>query len=197
MSLFFTSDLHFGHKNILRFCSDRIDWLQMPIDKLELKMAFDNKDVNLLTKYTDIHGECMISAWNKVVSNSDDVYILGDFSFRNEDEVARVVEKLNGKLHLVKGNHDRTYKKNPGFVSISEYKEIKINKRKIIMMHYPIYNWKYMDSGSWHLHGHMHGYPTPIFGKIMDVGVDSTKKIVVSYDEVDSFMETKKVASHL
>ena len=78
MAFFFTSDTHFGHKNIIEYC----------------KRPF--KDV-------DEMNEKLIENWNSVVQPTDVVYHLGDFAFRG---FFRYKNRLNGTIHLIKGNHD-------------------------------------------------------------------------------------------
>lgn len=79
---YYISDLHFGHKNILRF---------------------DNRPYNT-TEEMELD---LISRWNKQVSNADHVYVLGDFLWKaGSDEWIRILNKLNGNIHLILGNHD-------------------------------------------------------------------------------------------
>lgn len=78
MSIFLTSDTHFGHANILKHC-DR------PFQNVE--------EMN----------ETLITNWNNVVSDNDIVYHLGDFSFRG---YTRFKNRLSGEIILIKGNHD-------------------------------------------------------------------------------------------
>lgn len=75
---YFTSDTHFGHKNILMFC----------------KRPFKN---------VDQMNEALIERWNSVVTDKDTVYHLGDFSFRG---YWRFRNRLNGNIIIIRGNHD-------------------------------------------------------------------------------------------
>jgi len=77
--IYFTSDMHFGHKNIIEYC-DR------PFEDL-----------------TDMHTK-LISNWNTIVKKDDIVFHLGDFCFNNEPEIYE--SKLNGRIMHIKGNHD-------------------------------------------------------------------------------------------
>lgn len=81
MAVFFTSDTHFGHKNIIRYC-DR------PF-----------ADVEQMDKE-------LIRRWNNVVSDDDTVYHLGDFAFAGTRRIEEILAQLNGKKILVLGNHD-------------------------------------------------------------------------------------------
>ena len=83
-TVWITSDLHFGHHNILKF---------------EAK----NRRFNSSTEMD----EFMIREWNAKVRANDTVYILGDFAFCSAEEAATIARRLNGHKILVKGNHDR------------------------------------------------------------------------------------------
>lgn len=78
---FFTADLHFSHRNIIRF--DDRPFLDLP----------------------SMHAE-LIKRWNSVVSPGDNVYVLGDM-FWDPSEAPMILEQLNGHIHLIKGNHDK------------------------------------------------------------------------------------------
>ena len=136
MTNYYIADLHFGHQNI---------------------MAFDNRP------FIDVeeHDAVLIKNWNMVVDIDDDIYIIGDISWYNSTKTIEILKQLNGRLHLVKGNHDSKILKNPElrklFVEICDYKEITDDDGLgIILCHYPIHCFKnhYYD---WiHLYGHVH-----------------------------------------
>lgn len=109
----------------------------------------------------------MLQKWNAKVRKNDEVVILGDLSWGNARETNELLEKLNGRLYLIEGNHDRfstSRKLNAGrFVWIKPYAEMHDSGRKVILCHYPIlfYNGQYRrdDSGSpktYMLYGHVH-----------------------------------------
>ena len=128
---YYISDLHIGHKNIIRFD-------QRPFFNLE-----DMK-------------QTIIKNWNSVVTSGDDVYILGDM-FWNNDDIAEVLPQLKGNLYLVKGNHDRiNTEMSKCFVWVKDYAEIKDNGRNVVLCHYPIAHWRNADYGTIHLYGHIH-----------------------------------------
>ncbi|MBF84933.1 MAG: phosphoesterase [Acidobacteria bacterium] len=144
MKKFVTADHHFHHRKFVELRGFKNDW--------------------------DMHNE-MIEAWNKKVSRDDTVYHLGDFSLGNKKEIANILNKLNGHIILVRGNHDRYAKKKHRFMDIVDYKEIKYLDKNIIMCHYPFETWNKKHYGSIHLHGHSHGQLRVIENRI-DVGVD-------------------------
>jgi len=143
--IFFTADTHFNHANIIKFS-------RRPFKNVE--------EMN----------ESIIENWNKVVSENDIVYHLGDFSFGFQ---GKFLKRLNGKVHLILGSHDKMPKsESMKFASVQKYKEIKYNEIPIVLFHNPIDIWEKSHYDSIHLHGHTHGlYQAE--GKIYDVGVDN------------------------
>jgi len=135
MGTFFIADLHFGHANVLKF--DNRPWVNI-----------------------EEHDAALIKNWNDAVGFDDDVYILGDFSWYNATKTIEIFEQLNGRKHLIIGNHDNKLLKSPGvralFVEILYYKEIECENRKVVLCHYPIpcFNGHYYQAV--HLYGHVH-----------------------------------------
>lgn len=78
--IFFTSDTHFGHANIIKFC----------------KRPFLNVD--------DMN-EALVENWNKVVPEDGIVFHLGDFAFGGSNVWNEITPRLNGQIHLILGNH--------------------------------------------------------------------------------------------
>lgn len=140
-NLFFTSDFHMFHHNVLRF---------------------DNRpfvDVN------EMH-DVLEKKWNEVVSPDDIVIYLGDLSFaRREDKefVDDMLQRLNGKIHFILGNHDKfeEVRKMTRFETVQDYLEVRVKDEKaeilFCTMHYPIYSWNKKHHGSYMVHGHCHG----------------------------------------
>jgi len=165
-NLFFTSDLHFGHKNILKFNPGT--------------RAFSD------TEEMDEH---IIQHWNDTIRPKDTVYHLGDFSFLNNTKTVEIMNRLQGNIVWIKGNHDNQ----KVFKDMKTYdiKQINADKQKIVLCHFPIACWNGSGRGYWHLHGHSHGsYKTQ--GKILDVGWDNIGKIV-SFEEVRAYMNEQPV----
>lgn len=138
MKQFYTSDLHFGHKNILA-------WENRPWNSVE------EMDTGLIER------------WNNKVRDEDHVWILGDLTFyKDARKNIGLVSQLKGHKHLIRGNHD--YFVNSGYLNkffetIDQYKRIQDNGREVILCHYPIHCWDKMKYGSYHLYGHVHGDP--------------------------------------
>jgi len=188
MSVHFVSDTHFGHANIIQYSSRPY------------------RDVNHMNT-------SLVSNWNSVVQPTDDVYHLGDVCMGNLNESVEWIWKLNGNIHLIRGNHDSKSVKNDRFVSrfewIKDYHEMKIKhdgkEYKIILFHFPIASWHHAYRGAFHVHGHCHstykpGRPSTLDqGKILDVGVDCHNYTPVSLPQVIKIMERKifkKVDDH-
>jgi calcineurin-like phosphoesterase family protein len=177
MKSWITADLHFGHHRIMDFCPDT-------------RPFKDTEDMN----------QSMIREWNETVEPGDTVYILGDFAFLPSNKAVAVLNQLNGDKILIEGNHDRTLLKDPVFrhcfKEVHSYYEMTYNKTFVVMFHYPVFDHNRAGHGSIMLHGHRHGQPTGIPGRIMDVGYDATGKIVVEIDEVIQKMKLVDPIKH-
>jgi len=183
---YFIADNHFYHSNILKY----LDRKFQSVEEMD---------------------QHMIEQWNLKVPKDGIVYHIGDLAFltRNAvEEMAKLVEQLNGQIILVTGNHDLIAHKKPDEIlkatnkiaQITPYKEIKVQdseigekyKQKIVMSHYPFLRWHHVGQGSWHLFGHVHGTlgqgHTP---QALDVGVDGpniTNYQPLSYEEVKTII---------
>jgi calcineurin-like phosphoesterase family protein len=153
---FITSDIHFSHERILEYNS-------------ETRGAFkDTQEMN----------EEIIRRWNTTIGTDDHVFVLGDMFMGNvQQHAVPILNRLNGSKTLILGNHDRSLMKIPGiesfFHGVFDYLCYEYShKQAVIMFHYPIQNWDGKYRGSIHLHGHCHGAPTGIQGKIKDIGMD-------------------------
>lgn len=138
--IFFTSDLHFGHENVIRF---------------------DNRPFNTVEEMD----EEMIKRWNTKVGKGDIVYVLGDFIWKAAtNEAVSIIRRLNGQIILIKGNHDRFLHNaaaKKAFAGIKDYDDICVTledgtTRRCILSHYfiPFYNGHRYQAI--HLHGHSH-----------------------------------------
>lgn len=142
----------------------------------------------------------MIEKWNKDVNINDEVYCLGDFSLGKPGVTIEILRQLNGKIHLIKGNHDHWVNSDTILYleSVQNYKELKHDKKTVVMFHYPIYEWNKMHYGSYHLYGHVHGR-TKIPGRAMDVGIDARKEGdlgLFHWDEIVQTLENRKIREH-
>lgn len=166
MKTWITSDLHFGHPNIMKFCP------------------------KTRGRYNDVThmNEDMIVQWNTKVDPIDRVYILGDVSFQRPQPATETLARLNGNKILVKGNHDRKNLEydlfKMQFIEIYDYLELTYNGHYIVMMHYPIAEWDRMHRGSLHFHGHLHGNKSGLEQyRARDAGFDATGNVVMLMED--------------
>lgn len=138
--IFFTSDLHFGHENVLRFDNRPFE-------------TVDEMDAELIKR------------WNNKVGKGDIVYVLGDMIWKSKnDDAEDIIKSLNGQVILIKGNHDRFIKNakaKKALAGIKDYDDIVVTlsdgtKKRCILSHYfmPFYNAHHYKSIL--LHGHSH-----------------------------------------
>lgn len=101
----------------------------------------------------------IIKHWNEKVKPEDTVYILGDISFYGLSKTVEIVSQLNGKKHLIAGNHDKLIKQKTFkslFETISERETIYVNETKIVLDHYPSICYNGHFNHAVHLYGHVH-----------------------------------------
>jgi len=174
--IFFTSDHHFGHANIIKFC----DRPFQSVEEMDLEL---------------------IKRWNEKIKPEDEVYHLGDFALAKDREVvADRLDQLNGIKYLIKGNHEgAALHCRKQFKWVKDYHELKIKDssckngvQRIILFHYAMRVWRGDYRGTWQLYGHSHGkLPDKKDQLAIDVGVDAHDYYPVSYDEVKAIMSHK------
>ena len=170
--VFFTADTHFYHANIIEFC-------HRPFRSVD--------DMN----------ETLIANWNKVVGADDIVFHLGDFGLGNSAKWNQLLDKLNGKIYLILGNHDlRNFRKSyvERFESVAMQMNIEVENQKICLNHYPFLCYDGSYDGVWQLFGHVHtnrnntGHDAVrlklLFPTQYDVGVDNNDFTPVLYTQV-------------
>lgn len=159
--IWFVSDLHFGHNNVISYC-------QRPFTSVE---EMD---------------QTLVDNWNKTVAGNYKVYCLGDMAFHNYERIS----ELNGIKFLIPGNHDleRSKKIFPHFQEVCpELHYLKVSKEKrFVLCHYPIESWR--REYPMHLHGHSHGTSVKRHNRL-DVGVDATRGYrPIHIDEITSLI---------
>lgn len=178
MKTWVTSDLHFGHENIMKYNPTYRQF----------------NDVNHMN-------ETMVKIWNETVSPDDLTYILGDVAFCKPSKAAEYVQRLNGRKILIEGNHDNKLVENAEFrncfEAIHKYREINHNGHKICMFHYPISEWNQCHRGSLMLHGHLHGNSSGLeHCRVRDVGFDATGNVVSLLDDIVEDALTGEIRLH-
>jgi calcineurin-like phosphoesterase family protein len=168
MTTWFTSDHHFGHLNIIKYC-------ERPFDSLA--------DMNA----------AMQGAWNGVVEPDDTVYYLGDFAMQPR-LVTEILPRLKGSKILIAGNHDRCHPKigspakwrqaylDAGFASVHTELSLDIAGQVVLLHHFPYrveseprqkyYGQRPVDNGGWLIHGHVHNR-WKISGRQINVSVEN------------------------
>lgn len=188
--LFFASDPHFGHKNIIKYCD---------------RPFMDEKEMN----------ENLVSKWNAKVPKNAIVFLLGDVSMR-DDIAERMLAKLNGTIILVKGNHDKPslvnsinsvsrsyllanhsdtviWRDTSSMIELVDLhvvdNDIDDMGMRFALCHYPMGSWNHLGRGAVNLYGHVHSGKTydthykPNENQY-DVGVDNNYYAPVSYNEL-------------
>ena len=181
--VFFTSDTHFNHLNIVTSCNRPF--------KNEIEM-----------------NEAFIKNWNSIVDKDSVVFHLGDFAWGGYYKWKMVIERLNGHIVLIKGNHDERNLSSTAekefFDYVSYQMKIKVEGRAVYLNHYPFlcYAGIYREPEDqiWALHGHIHLGPKSLEGLDVsrmeylyptqyDVGVDMNNYAPVSWEEVKKRIE--------
>jgi len=165
-NIFFVSDLHYGHENIIRFCNRPfagVDEMNAQIRE-ELSSKLDENSI---------------------------LFDLGDLSHRaSENDVCDLLDAIPTKnIYKVMGNHDKHkmyFGKSDSlrkrFKVLCDLAEIKVERDskeyRVILSHYPLISWNCMNKGSIHLHGHTHGnldsFASERSSLMVDVGYDAT-----------------------
>lgn len=169
MAKFYSADYHFGHQNVITLS----------------KRPFE--DLKEMT-------EAIVERHNERIKNSDDVYFLGDFGFEvQKGYLERIFNKLNGRKHLIIGNHDKKeVLRLPWSSKPRERLTVVDEGRTIVLSHYAERSWNKMYRGAFHLFGHCHG-KLQGYGRSTDVGVDAWNFSPVTADQaIERMMEWNK-----
>lgn len=199
--IFFTSDLHIGHANVIKFD-------KRPFRDLE-----------------HMH-QVLINNFNSTVPVEGVTYFLGDIGLCNATTVKQVIEQLNGTKVLVLGNHDKGMNAmyNQGFDVVLHGAKMLIANEIVTMSHYPLLGVYREDTsemkgaqegdlwhgcnrasikqiavknfGQFHLSGHIHspngGKSKKILDKQMDIGVVANNFRPVSISQIESWINIYK-----
>jgi calcineurin-like phosphoesterase family protein len=193
-NVFFTSDTHFNHKMIVKFC-DR------PYETIEE------------------HDEDLIRKWNEKVNDDSIIFHLGDFGFGPYPHLIDIARRLKGKKILLLGNHDwknivkQENKKFDGtslsdcFEEITQQLFLTIEGQKIYLNHFPFLcmNGVYTPDKIWQLFGHVHSRKNDtgldktrlsmLFPTQYDVGVDNNHFTPLSFNEIKTIIEKQIIDS--
>ncbi len=183
MSVWFTGDTHFGHKKIIDYC-------ERPFNSVE------NMNWSLTNH------------WNARVAPDDVVYHVGDFAFGNK-YAESMLNELNGKIHLIRGNHDQSLslRLRDRFASVKDISVIKVpdethpeGEQGLVLCHYALRVWPHKHHGYWHLYGHCLDLQTEVltnngwkfrneindYDKVLTLNLN-TKQL--EYNTIDEFVD--------
>lgn len=140
--VFFTSDTHFGHQNIIRFCNRPWATIQE-------------------------HDQTLIQNWNDTVPEDAVVFHLGDFCYKGGGfpTIQHLRGQLHGQIFLIRGNHDPDTRKRQNLQKLQQFfggvydqLEITVDGQRILLNHYPLLTWPHAfgQHPTWQLFGHVH-----------------------------------------
>ena len=134
---YYIGDIHFGHSQCIKYDN-------RPFDSVEE-----------MDRY-------IINAWNSRVRHSDNVYVIGDFSYRSILKPEAYLRQLKGKKYLILGNHDSDIVKSSiawsYFEAIESMMKVRDNGVVLQLCHYPLAEWKGYYSNHYHIYGHLHAH---------------------------------------
>jgi len=185
MTIYFTSDTHLGHTNIIRYCDRPFQYAKEMDDEI-------------------------ISQVERTIRRNDTLVHLGDISM-NPAFTLRYLDAVKGKIIFCFGNHDKKKHKkiitsHKSVIYYGHILDLKGLSKRIICCHYAPTLEEYVQQvkevklkdydGALHAYGHSHCSLPPV-GKSLDVGVDSAYRLLgefrpFSYEELIRFADTEE-----
>lgn len=147
-AVWFTSDLHLGHANIIEYC----------------KRPFAS---------IDAMNEALVANWNSRVRPEDTVFCLGDFGLGRPEDVIALRKRMNGAVTLLRGNHDRFGKSRAVELNVQVIEgdaELTLGATTFHLSHYPRLLAEKLP-GRTHLFGHVHE-KFKVRDGMLNIGVD-------------------------
>lgn len=183
--IWFSSDWHFGHKNI---AGPKVS-----------KWKSGYRDFESVPEMNDT----IINTINKYVKEDDTIYFLGDFAFADPKKIKQFRERINCKtIHFLYGNHDEDIIADENlqllFTTTKDVTFKNFNSQNIFMSHYAHRVWPGSHRGTIHLYAHSHD-SIPDFGKSMDIGIDVAYRMYGEYrpfsiTEILDIMSKKEIS---
>ena len=181
-NIWFTSDWHLFHNNILKYDGRPFK----NIDDMNDTIIKNHSPPNLGPK--------------------DHLFILGDLSFRDRDNLNELLHRITAKKYFVVGNHDKPVWKQK-FMDrhfsryFAGYAELTVKQQMAVLSHYPFFTWNRSHKGSWHLFGHTHGQdasnPRLKTHQTMNVGVMLNDYKPFNWNDIaDRFKDRKATDDH-
>ncbi len=208
MNIFFTSDTHYNHSNIVAGCT-----------KWDVSKAGQS---TRKFKTLEEHNNAIVTNINKVVGENDILYHLGDWSFGGINSIWEFRKQIKCKnVHLVLGNHDHHIENNKRlsnawiskngivstcdstsdfdeqayandlFLSVNQLLIKKIGGYSMVLCHYAMRTWPKAHHGTIHLYGHSHGTLPDYapFGTIVHKGTPDKLKYKSMDVGIDTHLE--------
>jgi len=205
---YFTSDTHFSHGNILKYCK-RIKYLAPS----EIELLNSGENFKVCLNSVQSMNDDMIDKINQMVKPNDVLWHLGDFCWFNRRNLDRAYYEISNfryainckTVNLILGNHDCNRLEEPEILEIYESifnlvldkAIVRINGQHIVMDHYAHAVWPKSHRSSWNLYGHSHSNAEQNLNKLfpgrrsIDVGVDNAYLMFGEYRPF-SFVELQK-----
>lgn len=147
----FISDLHLGHRNVIRFDN-------RPFDSIEQ------------------HDAALTANCRRAGGRNRTLWLLGDVATRASDLTSFMTKVLPAwdRVILIRGNHDdrAAWKHRDLFAEAHESRYLRVtNDVRVYMSHYAHRTWRNSHHGAYHIHGHSHGN-LPRWGRSLDVGAN-------------------------
>ena len=170
--VWFTSDLHFWHKNICKYCN-------RPYQSVE--------EMN----------EQIVKNWNSFIKEDDVVFLLGDIGFCGIEKLRPLMSQLNGKIYLIQGNHDsdkvvaKLYEEDLiedyfKMLEVTIVGDEECPNQQLTLCHFPMIDWYNKERGAWMIHGHQHQLPHMKSCSVAhwDIGLDRNNMFPVSFEQL-------------
>lgn len=184
MTIFFASDHHFGHSNIIEFCGRPF---RKPMTHVDGHLMTECQNMTIADAAA--MDEAMVTRHNAVVKPSDHVYFLGDVAMKRQN--LAIVHRMNGHKRLIFGNHD-----------IFDYEEyVKAGFEKlmamryfdgIMMTHVPIHP-ESMGRFKANAHGHVHNNTVMLGDKpdprYINLSVEAINYTPISLEEIKQMVK--------
>lgn len=160
---YFTSDLHLGHANIIKYCRRPF---QNSTESMLIDLAYKGiiplQELSISEESVEKMDNQIIKSINTVVKKDDHLVILGDFCFSGSEFKEKMVEKYVNQIEckntiLILGNHDEKQIMTKFFKHVYDYCFFNIHGTNIVTCHYPMRSWYKQNKSGWMLYGHTHG----------------------------------------
>ena len=200
--IFFTSDLHFNHGNIMKFCHRPF------MTKEEEDLLSQHGNFRVSNESIQRMNDSLIDSINNIVGENDTLWHLGDFCFTRGKNYYYDCLNLRNRIkcktiNLTWGNHDNRKKLSQcGFNEMHDLTRVKVNRQTIYLCHYAMLTWENSGKGTWQLYGHSHMNLEPWADRFMpgrkslDVGVDNALRLLgemrpFSFDEIHDLLNDR------